>query len=77
MQNFKRTTTEEFVSLWQQSPSLAEMAKKTGWGNRSLTSYASLLRRKGVPLKRFHRCQGDSLNYAELAKLAKRLAPKA
>ena len=48
----KRT---EFIQAWQSSDSISDVMQKLDWtGSRqSLISRASLLRREGLPLKRF------------------------
>ena len=48
-----KVTTKTFVAAWKSSKSPAEVAKKTGLTADSAKVKASVLRKKGVLLKKF------------------------
>lgn len=65
---------EEFVRAWQESATCAEVAVRLGINESHARTRASLLRKKGVPLKQHS--AGSKPDYAKLAELARRLAAK-
>lgn len=64
---------EEFIRVWQSSKSRVAAAKKLGLSLRNASARATLLRRRGVELKKFWP-GAHSLDYKALAKLAKESA---
>jgi hypothetical protein len=63
-------SNEEFVVIWQQSRSLAEVVKKTGHTVGAASSRASRLRQSGVRLKYFKGPRAQPLDYEGLNDLA-------
>ena len=71
----KPLTPEEFVRLWQTSPTLADFCEKTGMKRRTASLRAAIYRRRGVPLKPFPRGLA-TIDAPALARLAQELSPK-
>lgn len=66
--NDDNVSPREFIRIWQESESLAEVAKRTGIAPIYASTRASYYRnQKGVPLKRFHRKAEDWKGLAEYA----------
>jgi hypothetical protein len=69
--NIARIEPEQFITIWQQSASLAEVAQKTGMPKNSCYSRAAYYTRKGVPMKKFSKPKSDL--WDDLAELAETL----
>ena len=59
---------EKFVKVYQAADSVDSIAKEFGWKREKVSSQASQLRKKGIPLKKFSR---DKLTDGDIAKLTK------
>jgi len=47
--------TQDFVTIWQGSPTLAEVIRRTGYSSKYCSQKATRLRKAGIALKRFAR----------------------
>jgi len=67
---------ERFIRVWQKATSLQEVCKQLEINKAKASNRAALLRKKGVPLKKFTRSHGalQRWDYKALAELAKSLA---
>lgn len=68
-----KVTKPEFVTVWQKATTLEEVVKKTGLAVVTVRKYAYRMRRQGVPLKALPGEGKATLNWADLAKLARGL----
>jgi hypothetical protein len=62
---------EDFVRTWQKADRLEDVMEKFKLGRVQASMKASILRKKGVPLKKFSRGQFGRLDYTALAEVAK------
>lgn len=70
-----RIDSTEFVTIWQKANSMQEVLNAFKiYSIRTIVSKAARLRKKGVPLKKFHPGPGQRIDYESLARLAKKLA---
>ena len=58
-----------FVQVYQAAENLDAVASQMGWEKQKVSSQAQLLRRKGIPLKKFSRERLSRDDLAELAAL--------
>lgn len=64
-----KLTAEVFIRNWQKSKSVRDFCTRTGMNTGTACTRANYYRKKGVPLKKFHR--SDSLDFEQLKNLAK------
>ena len=69
-------TPEMFVQAWQTGKFLHRVAKHLGMLPTVASSYASYLRKGGVPLKKFNLRGEDDVDFVYLTKVAQAYAPK-
>ena len=70
----KKIPAAEFVTAWQTSSSIAEVAKRTGLIGNTAYQRAIRYRKMGIGLKRFETARGPRpLDIGALAQLAKKL----
>jgi hypothetical protein len=63
--------SRRFVTVWQASTSMDEVASAMGMTRLAVQSFAAKLRRSGVPLKRFYsQYDGEEIDFAELKAIA-------
>ena len=68
---------KEFITIYQASESVAEVAEKTGLTVHTVSQRASTYRKRGVPLKAMPNSGSTVRNdWAELAELARTLMPE-
>jgi len=74
----KRMSAEEFVRRWQSADSLQEVLAAHGGTRSNVSMRATIMRRKGVPLKRFSKGSGvgEEIDWPALRKLAESLGKK-
>lgn len=68
-----RVQLAEFLTAWEGSNSVAEVAEKTGLKETSVQARASKYRGQGIPLKEMPRGGGAKLNIAEAQALLAKL----
>lgn len=67
-------TPEQFVTTWQAGSFLHKVAKQLGMESAAASRYASYLRSKGVPLKKFKSNIEGTPDFEFLARLAREAA---
>ena len=60
---------KRFVKVYQAADSVDAVAKEMNWKKEKVSSQSQLLRRKGIPLKKFSRNRLTDSDVAELAAL--------
>lgn len=65
----KSTSAEDFIRIWNACTSIREVADRTGLAISSVKSKASMLRKRGVPVRAMH--ETKRLDVAKLSKLAR------
>ena len=73
----KPVAAKRFITIYQASESVAEVAEKTGLTVHTVSQRASTYRKKGVPLKAMPNSGVTTRNdWNELAELARELMPE-
>ncbi|MAI04082.1 MAG: hypothetical protein CMA07_00005 [Euryarchaeota archaeon] len=73
----KPVAAKRFITIYQASESVAEVAEKTGLTVHTVSQRASTYRKKGVPLKAMPNSGSTVRNdWGELAELARSLMPE-
>ncbi len=73
----KPVNAKRFITIYQASESVAEVAEKTGLTVHTVSQRASTYRKKGVPLKAMPNSGSTVRNdWEELAELARTLMPE-
>jgi hypothetical protein len=66
----------EFIQIWQQASSTAEVARKVGLKKAACRTRACRYRKEGVPLKQFPQVVIEPPDWTGLAEYAASLLPK-